>query len=84
VQQQYYMFTCAMERPFYSPKSTLQFKMNQSVDWIYGFKLFTSKGDYTVDFGDTVRSVFHIVESYEAAGRLYASALAAIVLINLI
>lgn len=51
----YYMYTCAMQRPLFSQLSTWQVKLGSTVDWIYGFKVFSSKGDFTVDFGDSVK-----------------------------
>ena len=31
-------------------------KMGDTIQWQYGFKLYSSKGDYQVNFGDAVRS----------------------------
>ena len=37
--------------------------MGDNLSWLYGFKLFKSKGDFSVDFGDAVKGEMVLFDS---------------------
>ena len=66
----YYMNTCTMKRKMRDEFSTIQMKFGDTIQWQYGFKLYSSKGDYQVNYGDAVRSEMSL---YDGASRSLAT-----------
>ena len=52
VDEQYYIYQCAMFRKLEDELSHIQLKVEDRVEWTYGYKLYTSKGDFVVDIAD--------------------------------
>ena len=55
VDEQYYIYQCAMFRKLADEFSRFQLKVDDRIDWEYGYKLYSSRGDSEVDIADTGR-----------------------------
>lgn len=43
------IYQCGMYRDFKDEFSTLELKIGQEISWIYGYRVFKSLGDFTVE-----------------------------------
>ena len=43
--------------------SHMQLKVEDRVDWVYGYKLYTSKGDFVVDIADTASGELVVLDT---------------------
>ena len=71
VKEQYYIYQCAMFRKLEDELSHMQLKVEDRVEWTYGYKLYSSKGDYVVDIADTGSGELLVLDS--ATGLLAAA-----------
>ena len=73
---------CGMYRKLEDEYSTLQLKVGDSVPWTYGYKVFSSKGDYKPDIKDQGKGTLLVLE--QASGLMVSGiALAAITLASI-
>ena len=73
VGDKYMIFMCGMYRKLEDEYSTMQLKVGDSIPWQFGYKVFSSKGDYTPDIKDQGSGALLVLE--QASG-LMVSAIA--------
>ena len=59
--------------------SRIQLKADDTIYWEYGYKLYSSKGDFTVDIADTGRGELTILEGATNLTAIFLIALSAYV-----
>ena len=57
------IYQCAMYRKLEDEYSMIQLKVGQDLPFVYGYKLFDSKGDFEVNLQDVGSSKLVILES---------------------
>jgi len=77
VGDKYMIYQCGMYRNFKDNYSTLQLKVGAEFDWIFGYRVFKSLGDFTVEIQDGSSGKIRLIDSIKSsAEHLSAASLA--------
>ena len=57
------IYKCAMYRNLLDTVSSLQMKAGDEIPWIYGFRLYGSKGGYTIEIQDKATGTLRLLEA---------------------
>ena len=63
VGDKYMIYQCGMYRKFFDEQSTINLKIGQEFKWIYGYRLYKSLGDFSVDIQDGGFGTMKLIDS---------------------
>ena len=63
VGDKYMIYQCGMYRKFFDEASTQNLKIGLEFNWIYGYRLYKSLGDYSVEIQDGGTGTMKLIDS---------------------
>ena len=80
--ERFMIFQCGMYRKLEDEYSQIQLKVGESVNWVFGYKLFDSKGDYTPNIIDGGSGALLVLESATSLALTSLASVATLLAIN--
>ena len=57
------IYQCGMYRKFIDEVSSVNLKIGQEFNWVYGYRLFKSLGDFTVEISDGDTGTMRLIDT---------------------
>ena len=72
VGDKYMIYQCGMYRKFFDDFSTVNLKVGNTIPWVFGYRVYKSLGDFTVDIQDSGEGEIKLIESAVLSGAFTA------------